>query len=184
MQNKVRITIKYVGYFRESAQKARRLTDKIRVYLKTPGWFPAEQGGPQAPPPIEDDPAKFDLQYPRAAGEYVFFQFGLVTAVAVGLLFMAGSYGFATTLAGAVAITWGLINLGGLFETRAWAYRSEAVRIWVVPLVALILLSGVSAWAWAALLSLGILVFGFRLLGLREIYLAGHPAASSPEGTL
>jgi hypothetical protein len=163
-----------------SARKARGLADKIRVFLKTPGWFPADQGGPQPPPAIGAAPVKFDRSYPSGVAEYAFVQFTLVAAVTVGLLFTVGSYGHSIMAAGATAIIWGLVNLGGLFETQGWAFRSEAVRVALVPLAPLALLSGTAAWAWAGLLSLGLVVFLHRMLGLRSVFLEPTRAGTQP----
>jgi len=168
----------------ESARKARGPADKIRMFLKMPGWFPQELGGVQSAPPIEAEPGKFDRRYPREVGDYAIVQFALLTTVLVGLLFMVGSYGFAVTAAAGVAIIWGLVNLGGLFETKAWAYRSEAVRVAIVPLAPLVLLSGDAAGAWAALLGLGFVVFLYRMPGLRSVFLDAGQASPDPEETV
>ncbi len=83
--------------------------------------------------------------------------------------------------AGLVGISWGLLDLGGLLETRAWAYRSEVVRVAIVPLLPLGLLTGLAAWAWAVVLGFGILAFLFWMSGLRRFFLNPSRAGSEPE---
>lgn len=154
-----------------AAREARSPGDKLRMFLKEPGWFPEEQGGFRPPPPVGDAPSRFDRRYPRQVGEYAASQFVLLTAVTVGLLFFAATVGAVTAAVGAIAVAWGLVNLGGLFETRAWAFRSEAARVALFPLAPLLLLSGTAAWVWAALLCLGIVVFWLRMQELRPFFL-------------
>jgi len=169
--NPVWANLHYWVELMEGARKAGALGDKVRMFLKPPGWFPEEQGGVQRPPPVGENPAKFDRPYPRGVGEYALIQFAFLTVVTMGLIVFDESLGFAVGAAGVIAVGWGLVNLGGLFETRAWAFRSEAARVALLPLASLILFSGAAAWAVAAALGLGIVVFWLRLLGLRPVFL-------------
>ena len=153
-----------------SARNTRALADKLRVFLKAPGWLPKDQGGVQPPPPIGNDPVKFDLAYPHGLERYAFVQCVLLTTVTVALLYSAESSGAVVGLAGLVGVSWGLVNLGGLFEARAWAFHSESVRVLVLPAAPLALLSGAAAWGWALVLSLGAVAFGVQMFGLREAY--------------
>lgn len=155
----------------DTARKTKGLADKFRVFLKAPGWFPEDQGGVQRPPPVGEHPAKFDRSYPNGVGAYGLIQFGLLTAVTVALVFTSDTHGVVIATTGLVIVGWGLVNLGGLFETSAWAFRSEAARVVLVPVVPLALLSGTTGLAWTAVLSLGIVAFFVQMFGLRATFL-------------
>jgi sterol desaturase/sphingolipid hydroxylase (fatty acid hydroxylase superfamily) len=51
-----------------TARSTRKPIDKLRTFLKPPGWFPADQGGFQPPPTVAEQPVTFDRPYPRALG--------------------------------------------------------------------------------------------------------------------
>jgi sterol desaturase/sphingolipid hydroxylase (fatty acid hydroxylase superfamily) len=152
----------WVELFR-SARATRSLRDKLRVFLAAPGWYPEDQGGPRPPPPVENTPAKFDTPHPRRVGEYALLQFALLALLAVGLISFGRSLAPAVAITAALAVTWGLVNLGGLFESRPWAPLSEASRVVLLPLAALVLLSGLQAWLWAGLFALGAALYWLRL---------------------
>jgi alkylglycerol monooxygenase len=164
-----------------TARQTRLVPDKWRTFLKAPGWFPEDQGGVQPPPPIGAEPVKFDRGYPDGVAAYGFVQFILLTAVTVGLIFTAGSHEFAVGVAGLTIVSWGLVNLGGLFETKAWAFRSEAVRVALVPVAPLVLLSGEAALAWAVILGLGVVAFGAQMFGLRASFTESETPVSGLE---
>jgi len=149
----------------QSARATRALGDKLRVFFAAPGWYPQDQGGPQPPPPVGDASVKFDTAYPRRVGEYAFAQFALIALLAVALISFGRSLDVAVAATAAVAIAWGLVNLGGLFESKPWAPTSEAVRVMLLPLAPLVLLSGGQAWVWAGVLGLGSALFWLRLRG-------------------
>lgn len=154
----------------DTARSTRKPIDKLRTFLKPPGWFPADRGGAQPPPPVEDHPTRFDRPYPRELGGYALFQFALLLTVTIALSLLAGRYGLETRLVGIALVVWGLVNLGGLFEGRPWSFRSEALRVLIAPALPLAVLSGELAWGAAAVLAVGIPVFALRLLGLRASF--------------
>jgi hypothetical protein len=73
------------------------------------------------------------------------------------------------------------LNIGGLFDGRAWSHASEAARVGVAPLLALVVLSGPLAWLVGGLFGLGVVSFALRLLGLRDFYAGSETAAMSVE---
>jgi hypothetical protein len=172
-----------IHYWVELFQTARRSQgprDKLLTFLKPPGWFPVDQGGFQPAPPICPHPVQFDRPYPPALRAYAVFQFATLTLVMIGLGLFAGSQGFETKLAGAGLITWGLVNLGGLFEGRSWSFYSEAARVLAAPGMALFVLSGPIAWLASGWLVLGIPFFAFRMAGQLPYYQVGadHPVGA------
>ncbi len=165
-----------------TARNTRKPIDKIRTFMKPPGWFPADQGGFQPPPPIGDAPGKFDRAYPAALAGYALFQFALLVGITIALSFLEGGYGLPVMLAGGALVTWGLVNLGGLFEGRTWSFHSETVRVLAAPVLPLLVLSNGLAFATAGLLALGIPVFAFRLMALRPYFQSGANASAEPAG--
>ncbi|MCC6766587.1 MAG: sterol desaturase family protein [Deltaproteobacteria bacterium] len=164
-------------YWAELCRTARRTPhplDKLRTFLKPPGWFPADQGGFRPPPPVPDAPVKFDCPYAPALGRYALVQFVLLVGATVVLSFCAGMYELGAGLAAIGVVGWGFVNLGGLFDGRAWARRSEAVRVVTAPAVALLVLSGAVAWASAVVLFLGVPFFFL-------VSRAGSRGAPAPE---
>ncbi len=161
-----------------SARAARSPADKVRVFLKTPGWLPEEQGGFQPPPAVDAATTKFDLPYPRRVAQYAALQFVLLTAVTVALLYLEASLGLAVAALGSLAVAWGLLDLGGLFETKVWAFRSEAVRVALFPLAPLVLLSGDPAWIVSGLLCLGVVAFWLLMAGQRPSFLEARAGQS------
>lgn len=147
------------------ARATRSPRDKLRVFLAAPGWYPADQGGPQPPPPVDASTAKFDTTFPRRVGEYALLQFALLTGLSVGLISFGRSLEPAVAIATGVAVAWGLVNLGGLFESKPWAAPSESVRVALLPLAALLLLPASVAWLAAGALALGTALFWLRLRG-------------------
>jgi sterol desaturase/sphingolipid hydroxylase (fatty acid hydroxylase superfamily) len=174
--NPVWANLHYWVELSRSARRAGGLMDRFRTFLKFPGWYSEDQGGVQAPPPIENDPVKFDRVYPPGIGAYVLVQFALMTALTVGLILDGGSRGFPMAVVALVGIGWGLVNLGGLFEVKPWSFRSEALRVVLFPIVPMILFPGPEGWAFAALLSVGVAAFGLQMLGVRDGFL--DPEAS------
>ena len=143
----------------EIARKAHRPIDKLLTFLKPPGWFPEDQGGFQPPPPVGRDPIQFDPPYPRALRGYAILQFAILVGLTIPMGMLKESLSLDIKWAGIALVGWGLVNLGGLFEGRTWSLPSEAIRVFVSPLVPLFVLSGPPAWITAGFLALGLPAF-------------------------
>jgi alkylglycerol monooxygenase len=134
----------------QKARRARRLGDKLRLWVARPGWQPPELGGFQAPPEISrHTQRRFETPLTRGLAAYAFAQFVVVLILTSVLLFAQQSISRAALLAGTAAIVSSLVVVGALFERKAWAFRAEAGRLAAVALAG-------SAWA----------VFGGGWLGL------------------
>jgi alkylglycerol monooxygenase len=157
----------WVELFR-TAIATRRPIDKLRTFVASPGWYPADQGGVVEPPSVSSLTTKFDRAYPPLLSGYALFQFGLLVVLTIGFGLVGGSIELPAKLVGVVLIVWGLLNIGGLFDGRSWSFASEAGRVVVAPVLPLVFLSGALAWLMAGFLALGTAAFGFRLLGLRD----------------
>ena len=156
--NPVWANIHYWVELFQAARRTRNFYDKVRVFLKPPGWLPEDLGGLQLPQPIQTV-IKYDPDYPTQLGFYVLTQFAMLTAMTMGLVYFSTTLGEFGKLVVIVAIAWGLLNLGGLLECQRWSLISEVCRVVALPLVSLIMFSGVIAWVLCILLSLATLAF-------------------------
>ena len=164
------------------ARATRALGDKLRTFVEAPGWMPADLGGPRPPPPVGAGAVKFDRPYPRRVGAYALVQFALLALVAVGLITFGASLDRGIAAAGALAVTWGLLNLGALFEAKPWALRSEALRVAAMPLAALALLSGAAAWIATAAFVAAAACFWLWMRDMEPVFLDLARASSSRAG--
>ncbi len=125
-----------------TARRATRFSDRLRVFLKPPGWRPDELGGLQRPPEVDRATySKFDTPAPSGLSAYACAQFALVLLAASALLFGQARLSRATLAAGALAITASTVSVTALFERRRWALRLELLRHCA---------AGVGALAWLA----------------------------------
>lgn len=109
-------------------------TDKVRMMLKGPGWKPAELGGV---PPAKDVSYntfhKYDTDIPGALNYYVLAQFVLVLAGTTIFLNTEMKEPFAGNvllkIGTAAVIVLSLVNIGGIFEKKAWVPILEYTRL-------------------------------------------------------
>jgi len=112
------------------AKQARRWGDKVRVFLKPPGWRPAELGGFQGP--VQRDRAnyhKWDTRAAAGVNGYVAFQFVVAVAVTSFFLFRQGDLGVGRSWAMAGWIIWTVMDLGVLLEGKRWGWWLELARL-------------------------------------------------------
>jgi sterol desaturase/sphingolipid hydroxylase (fatty acid hydroxylase superfamily) len=119
-------------YWVELAEKARRtprVADKVRLFLKPPGWHAPELGGFAPPPEVDPAHVKYETAAPGGLAGYVFVQFLVVLAGATALLFRQDVLAVGPRAAGAAAIVMTLVALGALLERKPWAFSLEALRV-------------------------------------------------------
>ena len=128
-------------YWVELAAKARRtsrIADKVRVFLKPPGWQPADLGGFVPAPEVDPGYVKYEAAAAGGLALYVFVQFVVVLGAATALLFRQNDLGPGPRGAAAAAIVVTLVALGGLLERKEWAFSLEAFRICVVAIATIV----------------------------------------------
>jgi hypothetical protein len=111
------------------ARRTRRFSDRLRLFLKPPGWHPEELGGFLAAPEV--DPAthsKYESPAPLSLRLYVLMQFVIVNLAATFFLFREGGLGLLPRFSAGLGIILSLASLGGLLDRRAWAYPLELAR--------------------------------------------------------
>ena len=139
--------LQYWGELVEVARRTRRLRDKVLIFLKPPGWRPADVPFEKPPyTPIEG--RKYDARPPAGLVATAIVQFVLAMGAVIALLFSGGLLGASEKAALALFAVWGLTDVGGLFDRRAWLPVSEAMR-WLATAIAAALLAP-AGWRLAA----------------------------------
>jgi sterol desaturase/sphingolipid hydroxylase (fatty acid hydroxylase superfamily) len=112
------------------ARRARHPLDRLRVLWRRPGWRPDDLGGPLQPTEVaRGSYVKFDVPLSGALKLYVLGQFVAVLLATTPYLQKSEALGPWARVAGAVAIAWSLLSLGGLLDRRPWAVVLEAARL-------------------------------------------------------
>jgi hypothetical protein len=76
----------------ETASKTSSFKDKILVFLKPPGWFPADLGGFKPAPPVDPDHVhKFDVKISRPSAVYVLLHFAAILGITSYYMFFSKS---------------------------------------------------------------------------------------------
>ena len=138
------------------ARRTRRWRDKLLIFLKSPGWRPADVPF-EKPPYMPIEGRKYDARPPGGLATEAVGQFLLAMGAVIALLFGGGLFTVPVKVALALFAVWGLTNVGGLFDRRAWLPASETAR-WAATFAAAVLLApapwrlaaGASALAFAA----------------------------------
>jgi sterol desaturase/sphingolipid hydroxylase (fatty acid hydroxylase superfamily) len=117
----------------DQARQTRRFSDRLRLFVKPPGWRPDDLGGFQQAPEVEAATyRKWDTPVPRWLAAYAFVQFTVVLFAASLMLSRQGALSRGFLAAGAVFVAVSLVALGGLFERKRWAGPLEAARLLVL----------------------------------------------------
>lgn len=156
-------------YWIELVQSARQTSgwwNKVRVFLKPPGWFPDDLGGFQPPPPVAPDYRKFDTPVGTRVKVYCLAHFALIVIATFAFLFAYPELRSLMRAGIAVWLSWSLINIGGLLQIQAWAHWSDFFRVLAsLPLVSSLLLNQhkpLILVSWLLILLGAIWVLGLR----------------------
>ena len=117
--------------------EAPRWSDKVRIWFKPPPWMPREM--PAWPPPPEVRPEtfrKYDPPVSPGRSQYVFAQLVLCLCATTVVLFNDARLPTAFAAAASAWLVGTLVNCGGVFEGRAWAFPLELARLAILPAVA------------------------------------------------
>ena len=153
----LRANFHYWAELLDMAKRSTRWMDKARVFLKPPGWRPAEHGGPIAP--VARSQAtyrKFENHVPRRVVWLVSGQFMLLLVLTTYFLFLGDSLTNGMQWVIALLIIWWVMDLGLLLDGRHWAHGSEILR--TVLSIGLILINGTTALHVATALLVGVMI--------------------------
>ena len=117
------------------AWHARRWRDKLLLWLKPPGWRPADVAERYPKAAFVMSGERFNPPISRALTIYALLQFALLLAMATQFLGMAGTASVSALLAYAVYLIASLWVLGALMEARQWAPWVEGLRLLATALV-------------------------------------------------
>ena len=116
----------------EAAKKSNGF-DKVRVFLKPPGWQPDYLGGFQSPPEIDKSAySKFENDGLKAHHTYVFFVFIICLGLSSTILLLKEGL---TEIPLYSTMAYLLVTLaisGGLMENKKWIIPAEYARIFAV----------------------------------------------------
>lgn len=150
-----------VHYFAELgrvARRTRRWRDKVRIFLKPPGWRPADV--PFEPVPYTPTQGlKYDARPPVGLAAYAVSQFLIGLGAAIALLFVESRLSPAQAGALAAFALWTLLDVGALFDRAAWVLPAEVAR-----------------WAFAALAVASLVPTPWNAAGAVVVGLAGLAA--------
>lgn len=114
----------------QTAKKADTLTDKIKVFIKPPGWFPEKLGGFKCAPEIDVSTyQKFDTLSNWSIVFYVTLQFLVALATGSALLFLYAKLTPITVLATAIFVIFTLLTCGAFLERKSWLNFFEYGRL-------------------------------------------------------
>ena len=115
------------------AAKCSKASDKIKVFIKSPGWAPEELGGFHHASEVDkENYEKFDIEVGGSVGTYSFVQFVPTLIIAALFLFMSPLMSTVEKYSLAVVVVFSIMNCGLLFEKRKIAYVLEFIRFGAV----------------------------------------------------
>lgn len=146
---------------------ARRWRDRLLVWIRPPGWRPADVAARFPKPDFDIRRARFDPPLSRPLTAYCLLQFGLLLAMTTHFLALAAHADLAMLLAYALYLVAGLYTLGAMLEGRRGALWLEALRAGSSAVLPLVFgrWFGVAALDLRAALAL-LLIFGLSALWL------------------
>nr|WP_199158522.1 sterol desaturase family protein [Pedobacter sp. ASV2] len=122
------------------ARKSPKISDKIKVFIMPPGWFPAHLGGFQSASEIDENTyQKYNPRYhPKLIG-YVAIQFIATLIIASIILFSYHKMDSTPLISGVIYCILTLITCGALFEQRKWIVKFEYFRL-ILGIILILLL--------------------------------------------
>ncbi|MEW9571792.1 sterol desaturase family protein [Rhodanobacter sp. Si-c] len=113
----------------QDAWHAQRWRDKLLVWIKPPGWRPADVAARFPKPAFAMPGERYDPPIAVPLKFYVLLQFALLLGMATQFLGMAGSAALPVLLLYAAYQLAGLCVLGAMMEGRRWAWWVEGLRV-------------------------------------------------------
>ena len=133
------------------ARRAASWRDRLAYAFGPPGWRPAAEGGPLAPPEVARETAEeFDPLVPASLAAYGFAQFVVALVASFALLLSVDGMPPHHAAAAGFYVAVSLAGVGGVFEGARWAGPIETARLIVLAAVCAVLgATGAVAWPLA-----------------------------------
>jgi sterol desaturase/sphingolipid hydroxylase (fatty acid hydroxylase superfamily) len=117
--NPVWANFHYWGEILGKARRASRLADKLRLFVKPPGWLPEELGGFQKAPEVDRASVeRFDFPVAPRVRRLAFAQFAVTLLAGAVFLFLQTDWTSAARIGASLAILASLVMVGLLLEGR------------------------------------------------------------------
>ena len=135
---------------------APRWVDKLRIWFMPQGWRPRGlPANPVAPEVTHETVIRYDTKVPPGLNAYVLVNFVAALLLAVWLLVAGKSLAGGEIAAGVLLVLWALLNIGGIFEHRRWAFPSELLRL---PVTAAIVAGRLPEGPWQGSIQVGLVL--------------------------
>jgi alkylglycerol monooxygenase len=127
--NPVWANFDFWAYLGRKARSTPRLLDKVRVFVKSPGWSPPGFQAHEEADAASDPPVRYETSVPLGLNLYIVAQFVVVLGAAMKVYDLARTGDRLVVAAIILLILLSTLTLGGLFERRTWALGLEFVRL-------------------------------------------------------
>lgn len=125
------------------ARRARRFSDKVRIFLGPPEWHTEEEGGVKLAPEVTPESRQlFDTPWDPRRSIYIAVHLVLVVAVLTGMLLVETRAPVTLLATLAALVVWATASFGFLSEGRAHARGFELARLAVSAGVGVALVGG------------------------------------------
>lgn len=113
----------------ETAKKSDNISDKVRVFIKPPGWFPETLGGFKHAPEIDVvNYKKFHTETAMSVMAYALLLFLVALALGSYQLFFFDKLTLATNILVATFTILSMLTCGALLEKKRWFVNVESLR--------------------------------------------------------
>lgn len=128
--------VHYYVYLANLSSQCRTLADKLRVWIKPPGWKPQYLGGQEFPPPVSVATAiKFDTPTPRPLQVYLIVQYVIILALGTAYLYIAPTLYTPLSLLYCGYLLFTLVCVGWLLSNKPYARTMEFLRLAALPIL-------------------------------------------------
>jgi len=124
------------------SSKSKGFGDKLKVFIKPPGWQPEYLGGFQIPKPIDETKyTKYDARTQSRFNIYILIQFTVVLLASTLILFSQDKLSLLQLSVFSGYVILSLMNFGALLEQKKWSFKLEVLRLGLLPVSSLVLLN-------------------------------------------
>jgi len=139
-----------------TAKKTTKISDKLKVFVKPPGWYPLSLGGFKNAPEIDiENYKKYDDSYHYNIILYVALQFFIALGCGSTLLFLSTKLPTIDVICGAIFTLSTLLSCGALLEKKRWLTVFEFSRL-IASVIALYILKNDVIFDIAVMSAIGV----------------------------